>query len=155
MDENFNFDSRSKLWLTVTNEETNFVKKIFFSASNNRFIAELPTIPFGEYNYNVSVENQDHSVSGSFKISPFEIEAQFTNANAQQLKKIANETKGITFYNNQEQNLIDYLKKEERFKSIQKNTFSKTPLIDWKWILGFLILSLSLEWFTRKYYGKI
>lgn len=155
LDENFNFDNRSKLWLTVTNEETKFIKKIPFSASNNRFVAELPTIPFGEYKYNVSVENQDHSVSGSFKILPFEIEAQFTNANAQQLKKIANETKGFTFYNNQEQNLIDYLKKEESFKSIQKNTISKTPLIDWKWILGFIVLFLSLEWFTRKYYGKI
>ncbi|OGS69009.1 MAG: hypothetical protein A3F91_09995 [Flavobacteria bacterium RIFCSPLOWO2_12_FULL_35_11] len=155
LDENFNFDNRSKLWLTVTNEETKFVKKIPFSASNNRFVAELPTIPFGEYKYNVTVENQNNSVSGSFKILPFEIEAQFANANAQQLKKIANETNGFAFYNNEEQNLIDYLKKEGSFKSIQKNTISKTPLIDWKWILGFIILSLSLEWFTRKYYGKI
>ncbi|MHB1148448.1 MAG: VWA domain-containing protein, partial [Lutibacter sp.] len=155
LDENFNFDNRSKLWLTVTNEETDFIKKIPFSALNNRFVVDLPTIPFGEYLYTVSVENQDKSVSGSFKILPFEIESQFTNANSQQLKKLANETKGFTFYNNQEQNLIDYLKKEESFKSIQKNTISKTPLIDWKWILGLIILSLTIEWFTRKYYGKI
>ncbi|MDF1518520.1 MAG: hypothetical protein P1P79_11300, partial [Lutibacter sp.] len=114
-----------------------------------------PTIPFGEYNYTVSVENQYSSVSGSFKILPFEIEAQFSNANAQPLKKLAIETKGFTFYNNQAQNLIDYLNKDDRFKSIQKNTISKTPLIDWKWILGLIALSLSLEWFTRKYYGKI
>lgn len=155
LDENFNFDNRSKLWLTVSNEESKFIKKIPFAALNNRFVVELPTIPFGEYNYTVSVENTDNSVSGSFKILPFEIEAQFTNANNQLLKKISNETKGFTFYNNQEQNLIDYLKKDERFKSIQKNTISKTPLIDWKWILGLIVLLLSLEWFTRKYYGKI
>jgi hypothetical protein len=155
LDENFNFDNRSKLWLTVSNKEMNFTKKIPFAALNNRFIVELPTIPFGEYQYIVSVENQDNIVSGSFKILPFEIEKQFTNANAQQLKKVAGETKGFLFYNNQEQNLIDYLKKDIRFKSIQKNSISKTPLIDWKWILGLIILSLSIEWFTRKYFGQI
>ena len=155
VDENFNFDNRSKLWLTISNEASKFIKKTPFAALNNRFVAELPTIPFGEYTYTVSVENQDNSVSGSFKILPFEIEAQFTNANTHALKKLANDTKGFTFYNNQEQNLIDYLIQENRFKSIQKNTISKTPLIDWKWILGFIVLSLSLEWFTRKYYGKI
>ncbi|WP_372767312.1 VWA domain-containing protein [Lutibacter sp.] len=155
LDENFNFDNRSKLWLTVTNEEANFIKKIPFAVLNNRFIVELPTIPFGEYKYTVSVENQDNSVSGSFKILPFEIEAQYTNANYQQLKNIATDTKGFTFYNKQEQNLIDYLIKDNRFKSVQKSIISKTPLIDWKWILGLIILSLSIEWFARKYYGKI
>ncbi len=155
LDENFNFDNRSKLWLTVSNKETNFTKKIPFSVLNNRFVVELSTIPFGEYEYTVSVENQDDNISGIFKILPFEIEAQFTNANAQQLKKVANETKGSVFFNNQEQNLIDYLINDVRFKSIQKNTISRTPLIDWKWILGLIILSLSIEWFTRKYFGKI
>lgn len=155
LDENFNFDNRSKLWLAVINEETNYNKKIPFSPLNNRFVVELPTIPFGEYKYTVSVENNDNSVSGSFKILPFEIEAQFTNANSQQLKKLASDTKGFTFYNNQEQNLIEYLKKDARFKSVQKNTVSITPLIDWEWILGLLVFLLSIEWFARKYYGKI
>lgn len=155
VDENFNFDNRNKLLLTVTNKETNFIKKIPFSEINNRYVVELATIPSGEYIYKVSVENNGNSFSGSFKILPFEIEAQYSNANAQQLKKIAIETNGLTFYNNQEQNLIDYLNKEHRFKSIQKNTISKTPLIDWMWILSLIIFSLSLEWFTRKYYGKI
>lgn len=155
VDENFNFDNRSKLWLTVSNKEIKFIKKIPFSALNNRFVAGLPTIPFGEYLYTVSVENSDNSVSGSFKILPFEIEMQFNNSNDQGLKKTAIETKGYIFYDNQEQNLIDYLKMDNRFKSIQKNTITKSPLIDWKWIMGLIVFSLSLEWFTRKYYGKI
>jgi len=155
VDENFNFDNRNKLWLTVSNEALKFTKKIPFSALNNRFVVELPAMPYGEYKYTISVVNTDNSVSGSFIILPFEIEAQFVNANSQPLKKLAYETNGLTFYNNQEQNLIDYLIKEKRFKSIQKNTISKTPLIDWKWILGLIILSLSIEWFTRKYFGKI
>ncbi|HCE55860.1 MAG TPA: hypothetical protein DER05_13030 [Lutibacter sp.] len=155
VDENFNFDNRSKLWITVSNEASKFIKKIPLAVLNNRFVVELPTIPFGEYTYSVSVENTNNSVSGSFKILPFEIEAQFANANDQLLKKVANETEGFTFYNSQEQNLIDYLINDERFKSIQKNTISKTPLIDWKWILGMIVLTLSLEWFIRKYYGRI
>ncbi|MFA5298442.1 MAG: VWA domain-containing protein [Lutibacter sp.] len=155
LDENFNFDNRAKIWLTVSNTDTNFSKKLPFSALNNRFVVELPNLPSGEYLYAVSVENQDNSISGSFKILPFEVEQQFTNANSQQLKKLASTTNGFTFYNKQEQNLIDYLVKDNRFKSIQKNTISKTSLIEWKWILGLIILALSIEWFTRKYFGKI
>ncbi len=155
LDENFNFDNRVKLWLTVSNTETNFSKKLPFSALNNRFVVELPNLPSGEYLYTVSVENQDNSASGSFKILSFEVEQQFTNANSQQLKRLANTTNGITFYNHQEQNLINYLIKDNRFKSVQKNTSSKTPLIEWKWILGLIIFTLSIEWFTRKYFGKI
>ena len=40
-------------------------------------------------------------------------------------------------------------------KTIQKTVMEKTPLINWKWLLGFVLFFLSLEWFTRKYFGKI
>jgi len=51
--------------------------------------------------------------------------------------------------------MLQDLKMDERFKSIQKASILKTPLIDWKWLLGFIIFLLSIEWFTRKYFGKI
>lgn len=155
LDENFNFDPRAKIWLTVSNKESNFIKKIPFISVNNRFNAELSNIPFGEYVYTVSVENQDENTSGSFKIEPFEIEQQFSSSNDKQLKILASKTAGKIYYNNQENDLIAELKSDERYKSIQKVDTLRTPLIDWKWILGFVLLTLSIEWFTRKYFGKI
>ena len=155
LDKNFNFDRRAKLWLTVSNKATNFLKKIPFAAFNSQFTTELSNLPSAEYKYKVSVENQISTASGSFKILPFEVEQQYTNANDKPLKIVANKTNGKVYYSNEETKLIENLNTDSRFKSIQRTKFIKTPLINLKWILGFILLSLSVEWFIRKYFGKI
>ena len=154
-DDNLNLDKRVKLWLTVSNKETNYLNKIPFALVKNRFVAELSNVPAFEYSYLVEVENQKESISGSFKVLPFEIEQQFTQSDDSALKILASNTNGAVYYNNQEIDMLQDLKMDERFKSIQKASILKTPLIDWKWLLGFIIFLLSIEWFTRKYFGKI
>ena len=155
LDKNFNFDSRAKLWLTILNKEDHFLKKIPFAALESKFTIELSNIPMGEYTYVVSVENQSLKASGNFKILPFEVEQQFTNTNDTALKILSSKTDGKIYYATQETALVKNLLADQRFKSVQKTNTKKTPLINWKWILGFIILFLSIEWFTRKYYGKI
>lgn len=155
LDKNFNFDSRAKLWLTVSNKKKNFLKKLPFSLSQTNFFVELPNMPAGEYTYVASVENQNAILSGSFKILPYEVEQQFVNSNKTVLKIVANKTKGTIYYVNEERKLIDNLSMDTRFKSIQKITTKQTPLINWQWILGLIIFFLSIEWFTRKYFGKV
>lgn len=155
LDENYNFDSRAKLWVTVTNKATNFIKKFPFSLLNNQFNVDLTNIPSGEYKYSVSVENQNVNASGSFKIVPFEVEQQFTNSNYSKLAMLSSKTNGAVYYTDTSKKLISDLKLDERFKSIQKNKLIKTPLINFKWLLGFILLLLTIEWFVRKYYGKI
>ncbi len=155
LDENYNFDDRAKLWITITNKESNYIKKIPFAVLNNKFNAVLSNIPSGEFSYLVTVENQKPRVSGSFKILPFEVEQQFTKGNNSHLKNLTLKTEGEIFYNNQSDQLIASLKNDTRFKSTLKLNIIETPLINWKWLLGFIILSLSIEWFLRKYFGKI
>jgi hypothetical protein len=155
LDENFNFEKRAKLWLTVANRDNNFLKKIPFVVGQNTFNVALSNIPFGEYIYTVSVENQEDRSQGSFNIVPFEVEQQFTNSNDTQLKILADRTNGKIFYNEQENNLINELKSDARYNSMQHISSIKTPLINWQWILGLIILTLSIEWFTRKYFGRI
>jgi len=155
LDKNLNFDNRAKLWLTVSNKKNDFLKKIPFAVFESRFTVELSNIPSGEYSYIVSVENQKPTISGLFKVLPFEIEQQYTNANDKELKILADKTNGKVFYNNQEAELVAYLKSDSQFKKIQTTETIKVSLIDWKWILGFIIFSLSIEWFTRKYFGLI
>ncbi len=155
LDKNFNIDNRVTIWLTVRNKNNSYLKKIPFSFSNNRFIVELSNIPAEEYFYTVNVENQNEKISGSFKVLPFEVEQQFTQSNDKHLKILASKTNGMVYYNNQEDQLIEALKVDNRFKSMQKSEIVKVPLIDWKWILGIILFLLSLEWFTRKYFGKI
>ena len=155
LDKNFNFDTRAKLFLTISNKENNFIKKIPFALQNNRFLAELSDIPSGGYSYTVAVENQNIKSFGSFKILSFEVEQQFTNSNDTALKVLSSKTNGEIYYANEEQKLLADLLEDERFKSIQISKIIKTPLINWKWLLGFILFTLSVEWFTRKYFGKI
>jgi hypothetical protein len=155
LDENLNLDNRVKLWLTLTNKENKKLTKIPFALVNNGFVTQLSNIATGEYLYTVSVDNYNETISGAFKVLPYEIEQQFTQANDTDLKLLASATNGKVYYSANEAIFINDLKKDERFKSIQKSSTIKTPLINWKWILGFIVLCLSIEWFTRKYLGKI
>lgn len=155
LDENYNFDNRAKLWLTVSNKKTNFLSKIPLSVGSHGFFTELNKLVPGDYNYLVTIENQPDSASGTFTILPFEIEQQYSNASDSQLKIVAKNTDGFVFYEQQGKELMAKLLDENSFKSIQKSSIEKTPLIDFKWLLGLVILLLSVEWFVRKYYGKI
>jgi hypothetical protein len=155
LDKNYNFDPRAELWLTFTNEATSFIKKIPFGLSGNQYMAELSNIPPGTYNYNVSVENEDVQVSGSFKVLEFEVEQQFKTSNRKGLVNLASTTQGSMYYSNQQATLIDNLNSDNRFKSTQEIVRNNIQLINWKWLLGLIIFTFSIEWFTRKYFGKI
>ena len=47
------------------------------------------------------------------------------------------------------------LLENENYKAIQKEIASKTPLIDWVWLLVLIAISLAAEWFIRKYNGLL
>lgn len=156
LDENLNFNSKAKLWLTVSNKENSFFKKIPFANTGSKFSVELSEIPVGEYKYAISVKNESSKLSGVFKVIPFDVEQQFSNSNDEKLEILAHNTGGeINYLNDKNNDIINRLKSDEKFKSIQQSKSINTPLIDWKWILGFILVILTIEWFTRKYYGKI
>lgn len=155
LDENLNLDNRVKVWLTVVNKENNKIHKLPFAVNNQLFLAELSNIPAGTYNYTISVDNYTETLSGTFKVLPFEIEQQFTQSNDEDLKLLASKTNGKMYYTGQEGSLLADLKSDDRYKSIQKSSIVKTPLINWQWLLFLIIISLSIEWFVRKYFGKI
>ena len=43
----------------------------------------------------------------------------------------------------------------EEYKAIEKNSVTKTPLIDWIWLLVLISILLAIEWFVRKYNGLL
>ena len=45
--------------------------------------------------------------------------------------------------------------KDERYLPIQKSSKNIVPLIDWKYLLFLIVLTLAIEWFLRKYNGLI
>ena len=120
LDKNLNFNSKAKLWLTVSGNENSFFKKVPFAQSESRFRVELSDIPVGEFEYTVLVENESSKLSGVFKIVPFDVEQQFTNSNDKKLKKLALNTGGEIYYLNDDNNdLLNNLNSEKSFRSLQ------------------------------------
>ncbi|ARV16805.1 hypothetical protein BTO07_03305 [Polaribacter sp. SA4-12] len=154
-DKNYQFDARASLEITITNTETKKVTKIPFSLISNSYQTEIENLTSGNYSYKVSVIGQNINKYGKFKITDFQIEEQFTNANSKKLQKLADKTGGKLYYKNQIEQLKKSLLENKSFYTTQKSIVKEQNLIDWKWILFIVISLFTAEWFIRKYYGKI
>ncbi|WGH75948.1 VWA domain-containing protein [Tenacibaculum tangerinum] len=155
VDKNYQFDSRASLELTLTNLQTEAKRSIPFSLVNNSYQVAVEGLPSGEYEYSVTVKNQNIRSSGRFKIEEYQIEEQFTNANFKKLERLATKTGGTVMYVDKVDNLLKNLQKHASFYTTQKAITKKQSLVDWKWLLVLIIILLSIEWFIRKYHGKI
>ncbi|WP_298879910.1 VWA domain-containing protein [uncultured Polaribacter sp.] len=154
-DKNYQFDARANLEITITNNNSKKVAKFPFSLINNSYQTEIENLSSGDYSYIVSVLGQNIAKKGRFKITEYQIEEEFVNANSNKLLKLADKTGGKRYYKNQFEELKKELLAEKSFYTTQKSITKEQNLIDWKWILIIAISLLTLEWFIRKYYGKI
>ncbi len=73
----------------------------------------------------------------------------------EKLTQLAAQTKGKVYFPDQASELINALLENEEYKAIQKNNSTKSPLIDWVWLLIVIAGLLSTEWFIRKYNGLL
>ncbi|MCH3882239.1 MULTISPECIES: VWA domain-containing protein [Tenacibaculum] len=155
VDKNYQFDNRASLQLTFTNTDSKESKVVPFSLVNNSYQVELENVSTGNYTYKVTVVGENVTKYGRFKVTDYQVEEQFTNSNHKKLQKLADRTGGKLFYGNQSNNFIQELINNKNYYSTLKSVPKEQNLIDWKWILALAALLLSLEWFIRKYYGKI
>ena len=109
----------------------------------------------GDYKFTINDQAENISKLGGFKILDYNVEQQFSNANVSKLQTVALNSQGSSYFISDTNPLIEQLLKDERFVTIQKSTKKVVPLIDWKFLLAFIALSLSAEWFIRKYNGLI
>ena len=155
LDKNYVFDSDASIWLSIKNNETNETNRIPFSLKGNSYQVNLSDFIEGSYSFTVSVDNQSLKSYGSFKILKFSVEDQYTSAEIDKLSFIARNSGGSIFYLDNYKNLNDLLIEDNRFVSKQKSKKKQNSIIDWKWLLGLIIVSLSIEWIIRKYNGLI
>ena len=154
-DATYTFDNSASLLLTLTNKATKEIKKLPFTLKNNAFEVILSNLNSGEYHFSITVDKHTVNKSGNFTVSQYNIEQQFITANTNDLKKIANASEGNFFHINETDNLLTNLLSDKRYVTVQKSTEKIVSLIEWKWLLSFVILFFSLEWFIRKYRGLI
>ncbi len=154
-DKSFVFDNRAQLNITVSNKETEQVTVFPMLLKNNFFEVDLNSLPAGDYNFTVAVKDEAVARSGSFTILDFNVEQQFLNANVTKLQRVATNTNGKAYFIDQYEELVASLLENDNYRSVQKTDQKVVPLIDWKYLLGLIVLSLSVEWFIRKYNGLI
>ncbi len=152
---NYEFDEKARLSISVTNAKTKQTKNYDLLKGNNSFKVNLDGLSAGAYDFSVRELNSKTTYSGHFEILDFDIEKQFVNPDVEKLNQLATQTKGKVHYPNQVDTLIKMLLEEERYKAIQKEIVSKNPLIDWVWLLVLIAITLSAEWFIRKYNGML
>ncbi|MFP2994565.1 VWA domain-containing protein [Spongiivirga sp. MCCC 1A20706] len=153
--ESYEFDPRINLSLLVRDTISKQQRTIPFVLKNRTFEVDLSTLPAATYSFTVKAEGKNISRSGTFKILEFDVEKQFYTANSKKLQKLADSSDGMLFSEEETGNLINQLLQDERFKTIQKSKEKVIPLINWKYLLFLIILTLAAEWFLRKYHGLI
>lgn len=152
---NYEFDEKARLTISVTNKETRQSKRYDLLKSTNSFKANLDGLPAGKYNFSVKELNSNTVYNGYFEILDFNIEKQFVNPDVSKLKQLAAQTNGQSFMPDQTETLIRKLLDNQDYKAVQKTVTKKTPLIDWIGLLVLIAVSLSAEWFVRKYNGML
>jgi hypothetical protein len=152
---NYEFDEKARLTITVINTITKKSKNYDLLRSNSDFKVNLDGLSAGKYNFMVKELNSKASYSSKFEIIAFDIEKQFVNPDVSKLNLLASKTSGKAYYPEQVDKLIEALLQDEGYKTIQKNNVSRSPLIDWYWLLVLIGSLLSIEWFVRKYNGLL
>ena len=155
VDENYTFDPRATILFDLKNEITGETSSFPFSLNRNSYQLEISALDPGKYSFIARVEGENIVKKGRFRISQFNVEEQFTNANATKLQRLTQKTGGTLFLANEKETFIKTIIKDPQYTSIQKERLKKTPIIDWLWILFLVVGLLSAEWFIRKYHGKI
>ncbi|MDB4402593.1 VWA domain-containing protein [Algibacter sp.] len=154
-DKNYIFDTRETLNITVTNKVSEERKTFPLILKNNNYQVDLSSLPPSEYSFTVRTLKENISKTGSFQILEYNVEQQFLNANATKLQQLATNSLGSSYFIDNTRGLVNDLLNDNRYVPIQKSSKNILPLIDWKYLLAIIALSLSLEWFLRKYNGLI
>ncbi|MDD7885793.1 VWA domain-containing protein [Flavivirga sp. 57AJ16] len=154
-DKNYVFDSRETLNISVTDNISEENKTFPLILKNNNFQVDLSSLPPSEYSFTVKATHANVAKSGSFQILEYHVEQQFLNANVTKLQQLATNSKGKSYFIDNTKDLVNDLLNDNRYASIQKSNKNIIPLIDWKYLLIIIALSLGLEWFIRKYNGLI
>ena len=155
-DKNFVFNSNANLSILITDSDSKQSFEYPLLLNENYYEIDLSNLKAGEYIFKVSVNDEIIlAKNGAFTILDFNVEQQFLNPDVTKLSRVATNTKGKDFFISDSFLLIDTLIKDDRFMQVEISKEKIEPLIEWRYLLGLIVLSLSIEWFLRKYNGLI
>jgi hypothetical protein len=152
---NYVFDAKANLTITLKDTNLDTISTVPFVLKQNIFQVDLSNFSAGDYDFTVIANNGEVSQTGNLKILDYNVEQQFLNANVTKLQQVATNSLGTSYFITKTDGLISDLLNDSRFATIQKSNKKSVPLIDFKILLALITLSLTIEWFLRKYNGLI
>jgi hypothetical protein len=134
-------------------DQTNY--PFYFSRTSNSYYLDAGNLPPDSYKYQARVQSGDKLLteSGEFTVSSVGIENLNTVADHHLLYKLAKEKGGEMYYPDQLNLLSENIRSRDDIVSISYSTKKFTEIISLPWLLGMILLLLSLEWFLRKRAG--
>lgn len=154
-DANYVFDTNASLTLSLTNKTTKEQSIFPFTLKNNYYEVVYSDLEAGDYSFSVQTKDKSIRKYGSFSVLTYDVEQQLATANVKDLKLLAKASGGISTAIDNTEPLITQLIEDNQYRIIQTSKRHLQALIDWQWLLALTLFLLTLEWFIRKYYGKI
>jgi hypothetical protein len=151
----YELEENANLSITLTNKNTKSTKNYNFSKANNGYQAIFDGLTPGNYVFQVKETTSNASYNGTFEVLDFDVEKQFVNPDVSKLQQLANQNNGEIIYPNQIDKLVQKLLQKDTYLPVEKTIIKNSPLIDSLWLLVIIVVSLTIEWFTRKYNGLI
>ncbi|MGJ8734742.1 MAG: VWA domain-containing protein, partial [Cellulophaga sp.] len=152
-DDAFEFDSNATVILKIRDKEKSTYKEIPMLLSGFNYKADLSSLPAGDYTFTATVKNTNTSKSGAFTILDYDVEKQFTSSNYKKMNRVAQNTNTDLFYVNNISGLKQDLLSKEALKPVQRSKENIVSLVEFKFLLGLILLVFAIEWFLRKYNG--
>ena len=135
-------------------EENGYIEKFSYVPLSPNSVFKISSLQEGVYSYNAktTIEDKMYSSKCQFIIKSLDLELLNPTADFDLLQKMATKSNGefYTFAN-----ISDFNNRVEEFEPISTihSTQKDEPLLNFKWILGLLLLIATAEWFLRKFYG--
>ena len=152
-DEGYQFDPNARISIQIEGTDNGFTRESPMLLKSTYYEVDLSDLASGEYRFIVSVEGENHKRSGSFRILDFDTEKQLTSADHKKLGRLAEKTNGKLYYTDNVEALVSDLSSSEHYLPVQKSRKNVVFLIDFRILLGLMVLVLAAEWFIRKYNG--
>ncbi|WP_418501467.1 VWA domain-containing protein [Flagellimonas sp.] len=152
-DEGYQFDPNARISIQIVGTDNGFNRESPMLLKSTYYEVDLGDLASGEYRFTVSVEGENHKRSGSFRILDFDPEKQLTSADHKKLGRLAEKTNGKLYYTDNVEALVSDLSSSEQYLPVQKSRKNVVSLIDFRILLGLMVLVLAVEWFIRKYNG--
>jgi len=154
-DATYDLDADATLKLSLKGLNNDFVDERILFLGDSEYEVDINDLPAGEYSFTISVEGTDFTKNGRFSIEDFNLEQLFVSSDYRKLSQLAETSSGQLYFPDQIDKLIEDLSTNTRYLPTQKSVENVVSLIDFRIILGIIILAFTAEWFIRKYNGLI